>query len=98
MGGVIRKGIINNTGSVPLLGKLKSTIALELMALRQYKVPASEMRPPSGVNMRIADVNLLNDFYNENTKALKKAKMYPKKLSNKDAKLQLQQQSIHHRY
>ena len=90
--GVIRKGIINNSGSVPLLGKLKSTIALELMALTQYKVSASEMRPPSSIRMKIADAKLLNNFYDENTKALKKAKLYPKKLSGKDAKLQLRQQ------
>lgn len=92
VGGVIRKGIISNTGSVPLLGKLKSTIAMELMALTGYKVPASEMRPPSNIEIKNVDVKLLNKFYDENTKALKKAKMYPKKLSSKDAKLQLQQQ------
>jgi hypothetical protein len=93
VGGIIRKGIINNSGSVPLLGKLKSTTAIELMALTEYKVPTSEMRPPASINFSpMRAPKQLNRFYNENTKALKKAKLYPKKLSNKEVKFNLQQQ------
>jgi len=83
--GIVRKGIISQSGSIPLLGKIKSTVASELVALKKYNVPASTMAPPAKVRFsNITNDQQLLEFYKRSTKALKDNKLYPKKLKEKD--------------
>ena len=83
--GIVRKGIITQSGKIPLLGNMKSTTATELVALTERKVAPSEMTPPSNITIApyTKDTRLYS-FYKQSSKALKKAKLYPEKMNTKE--------------
>ena len=93
MNGIVRKGIISQSGSIPLMGKVKSTIATELVAMKKYRVSNAEMMPPSKVKMEtLTSDKQLVQFYNNSTKALKKNNLYPKIKKQKDVDYEITQQ------
>jgi len=92
-GGLLRKGIYNQSGKIPLLGSMKSLVSSELVALRSYKVPASEMRPPADIVIRQAtDNKQIVDLYKENRSQLKKHKLTPKPKKTSEVKYDLRKQ------
>lgn len=83
--GIVRKGIYSQIGSVPLLGKMKSMVAMELMAFSKYSVKNSEMLPPPSVSIEnYKDVKQLTQLYKDNRKQLKKLKLNPESKSKKE--------------
>lgn len=83
--GIVRKGIYSQIVSVPLLGKMKSMVALELMAFSRYSVNSSEMLPPPSVSIEnYKDVKQLTRLYKDNRKQLKKLKLNPESKSKKE--------------
>ena len=93
LNGIVRKGIISQSGSIPLMGKVKSTIATELVAMKKYRVSNAEMMPPSKVKMEtLTSDKQLVQFYNNSTKALKKNNLYPKIKKQKDVDYEITQQ------
>lgn len=92
-GGLLRKGIYNQSGKIPLLGSMKSLVSTELVALKSYKVPASEMTPPSNIVIRQAtDNKQLVDFYKASRESLKKAKLTPKPKKTSEVKYDIRKQ------
>lgn len=85
--GIVRRGIYNNVGRIPLLGKAQTITALELVALKEYRVSDSEMKPPSTIRLeRMEKSSQLTDLYKANTKELKRQKIYPKISKRKEIK------------
>ncbi len=83
--GIVRKGIYSQIGSVPLLGKMKSMVAMELVAYSAYRVNASDMLPPSSVTIETyKDNKQLTRLYKDNRKQLKKLKLSPESKSKKE--------------
>lgn len=83
--GIVRKGIYSQIGSVPLLGKMKSVVAMELVAYSRCNVKTSEMLPPSYISIEnYTDVKQLTQMYKENRKQLKKLKLNPESKSKKE--------------
>jgi hypothetical protein len=84
--GIVRKGIYSQVGSVPLLGKMKSMVAMELVAYSKYSVKTSEMLPPKSVSIEnYTDVRQLARMYKDNRKQLKKHKLNPESKSKKES-------------
>lgn len=83
--GIVRKGIYSSTSDMGVLGKLKSTVALELVALSQYQVAKRDMNPPTDVNIvKLTDAKDLGKFYKDNEKMLSKLKLTPKIMKKKE--------------
>lgn len=83
--GIVRKGIYSQIVSVPLLGMMRSMVALELVAYSKYNVNNSEMLPPSSVTIEnYKDVKQLTQLYKDNRKQLKKLKLDPESKSKKE--------------
>ncbi len=91
--GIVRRGIYNNAVRIPLLGKAQTITALELVAIKEFRVPDSEMKPPSTIRLkRMEKSSQLTNLYKSNTKELKKQKIYPKISKGKEIKYQLNKQ------
>lgn len=83
--GIVRKGIYSQIISVPLLGKMKNMIALELVAYSTQKVKPSEMLPPSDCQIEdFKDYKSVVNLYKDNRSQLKKLKLLPKSKSKKE--------------
>lgn len=83
--GIVRKGIISQTGKLPLLGSLRSTVACELVALTECKVSDAEFAPPQDITIEpYTKDTQLHSFYKNSSKALKKAKLYPEQVKTKE--------------
>ncbi|MGN1277515.1 MAG: LysM peptidoglycan-binding domain-containing protein [Floccifex sp.] len=92
-GGIVRKGIYSQNGYVPLLGKTHSTMATELIALTEYDVPINDINPPADIHFEnFAKPSQLTAFYKENTKQLKKQKIYPTKMNTKETQYLIRNQ------
>lgn len=92
-GGIIRKGVYNNSGKIPLLGNIKSLVSTELVALTCRQVAPSEMMPPPDVVITEATENKqLTALYKKNRAQLKKKKLTPKPLHTKEVKYNLNSQ------
>ena len=91
--GIIIKGIHSQRGMVPLLGKIVTTVAAELMAYKEYSVSPNEFLVPNGVRMDYYfKPSQLTKFYKNNTKALKKQGIYPQTVDKKEAKYNISSQ------
>ena len=91
--GIVMKGIYSQTGAVPFLGKMTSSVATELMAYKEYRVRESELQVPSQVRIKpYTQPSQLTKFYKDNTKALKKKGLYPKIQKTKEAKYNITSQ------
>ena len=83
--GIVRKGIISQTGKLPLLGSLRSTVAYELVALTECKMSDAEFTPPQDITIEpYTKDTQLHSFYKNSSKALKKAKLYPEQVKTKE--------------
>lgn len=83
--GIVRKGIYSQIVSVPLLGMMRSMVALELVAYSKYNVNNSEMLPPPSVTVEnYKDAKQLTQLYKDNRKLLKKRKLDPESKSKKE--------------
>ncbi|MGN0280766.1 MAG: LysM peptidoglycan-binding domain-containing protein [Prevotella sp.] len=92
-GGIVRKGIYSQNGYVPLLGKMHSTMATELIALTEYDVPINDINPPKNIRFeKYVKPSQLTAFYKENTKQLKKQKLYPAKMNTKETQYRIRNQ------
>ena len=92
-GGLLRKGIYNQSGKIPMLGKVKSLVSTELVALKSYQVPASEMVPPTDVAItECTDNKQLTALYKANRAQLKKMKMTPQHKKTSEVKYDIRQQ------
>lgn len=83
--GIVRKGIINQSGYAALLGEMKSTMAYELMALSEYDVDDNELMPPSDVRFeKMTGPVQLDNYLKDNYKTLKKKKLLPKPMKTSE--------------
>lgn len=88
--GIVSKGITTQLVYLPIAGKNTSATATELTGVKEYKVPATMMRPPSDVRITSPSADEFNNsllsLHKEHKAALKKAKMSPETMSKKDVK------------
>ena len=89
--GIVRKGVYSQNGSAGILGNMKSMVATELIALSRYSVSAAEMRPPEACRIEPFNNDRLNSLFKENTKQLKKQKLYPQIKKKSETRYELQQ-------
>ena len=91
--GIVRKGIITQSGSVPLLGKMKSTLAVELVAVDEGVVDNSEVTPPTNISFTTFSkpAQMIN-LCKENTKTLKKQKLYPNTMKKEEVDYNIRSQ------
>ena len=93
VGGIMRKGIYNQIGTLPLGIKMKSTVAYELMVVQPHAVKASAMRPPSDIHIGTAtDNKQMMALYKANNASMKKLKLKPKKMKGSEIKRDLHAQ------
>ena len=93
VGGIMRKGIYNQIGTLPLGIKMKSTVAYELMVVQPHAVKASAMRPPSDIHIETAtDNKQMSALYKANNASMKKLKLKPKKMKGSEVKRDLHAQ------
>ena len=91
--GIVRKGIYSQNGHVPLLGKMHSTIATELIALTEYQVPIDDINPPQNIRFeKFIKPSQLTAFYKENLKQLKNQNLFPAKLKSKETQYLIRDQ------
>ncbi len=82
--GIVRRGVYSQIISVPLIGKMKSVTALELVAYSNYKVKPSEMLPSADYQFEVlSDNKAVSRLYKENRSHLKKLKLMPKSKSKR---------------
>ena len=91
--GIVRKGIITQSGSIPLLGKMKSTLAIELVAVDEGVVDDSEVTPPTNISFTTFSkpAQMIN-LCKENTKTLKKQKLYPNTMKKEEVDYNIRSQ------
>ena len=91
--GIIRRGIMNYSGRLPLLGAAKTTTAIELVAYSEHPVGESLMRPPSDIRTEeLTKPGQLVKFYKENVQELKKQQLYPETMKVKEVSYLLRDQ------
>lgn len=89
--GIIKKGIYSQSGKIPLLGEMKSTVAMELVAIKAYEVPEAEMLPPEDYIMEKFEKNSqILSFYKDNKTVLKKSNQYPESMDKDEVKYNIQ--------
>lgn len=83
--GIIHKGFYSSIAKVPLFGDAKIAFSIELTAFKERPIDFTEINAPADISFDLfRDNSQYTKFLKENTKALKKAKLYPKKMKSKE--------------